>query len=63
MVPTIDVGAKIGSTCLVGMQVKDGKFVRVDPSQPGTFDCDIDPRRPAEAAVTLTIDPLKEYHG
>ena len=31
MVPKIDVGRKIGSTCLVGMQVQNGKFVRIDP--------------------------------
>jgi hypothetical protein len=25
--------------CLIGMQVKSGKFVRVDPVEPGKFDC------------------------
>ena len=40
MIPKIDIGDKIGSTCLVGMQVQNGKFVRVDPAEPGTFDCD-----------------------
>jgi hypothetical protein len=58
MVPPIDVGRRIGSTCLVGMQVQGGKFVRIDPVQPGTFDCDNN-----KAALTLTIDPAKEYHG
>jgi hypothetical protein len=58
MVPKIDVGRRIGSTCVVGMQVQNGKFVRVDPVQPGTFDCDNN-----KAAMTLTIDPAKEYHG
>ncbi|MDQ1454985.1 MAG: hypothetical protein QOH28_605, partial [Actinomycetota bacterium] len=40
MVPKIDVGRKIGSTCLVGMQVVGSVFKRIDPTTPGTFDCD-----------------------
>lgn len=58
MVPKIDVGGRIGSTCLVGMQVQNGKFVRVDPVKPGTFDCDGN-----KPALTLSIDPAKAYHG
>jgi Periplasmic binding protein len=58
MVPKIDVGRKRGSACLVGLQVQHGKFVRIDPVEPGTFDCI------SEAEVkTITIDPAKEYHG
>src|SRR5262249_20366269 len=53
-----DVGARSRSACLVGMQVQGGKFVRVDPLQPGTFDCDNNKPLP-----TLTIDPFKEYKG
>ena len=26
-----DIGGKVGSKCLIGMQVQNGKFVRVDP--------------------------------
>ena len=40
MVPRSTSARKIGSTCLVGMQVQNGKFVRIDPVEPGTFDCD-----------------------
>ena len=58
MVPKIDVGAKVGSTCLVGMQVVDGKFTRIDPIKPGTFDCDNN-----KPALALSIDPAAEYHG
>jgi ABC-type branched-subunit amino acid transport system substrate-binding protein len=58
MVPPIDIGRKVGSACLVGMQVQNGKFVRIDPIKPGTFDCD-DNKKP----LTLTIDAAKEYHG
>ena len=58
MVPPIDVGRRLGSTCLVGMQVQNGKFVRIDPVQPGTFDCDAN-----KPALTLSVDPAKEYHG
>jgi hypothetical protein len=53
-----DVAARSRSACLVGMQVQGGKFVRVDPQQPGTFDCDNNKPLP-----TLTIDPFKEYKG
>jgi hypothetical protein len=56
--PHIDIGNKTASTCLVGMQVKGGKFVRVDPPQPGTFDCDNN-----KPPLVLTIDPQAEYHG
>jgi len=56
--PGIDVGRKLGSTCLVGMQVQNGKFVRIDPAKPGTFDCDNN-----KAAMALTIDAAKEYKG
>jgi len=56
--PGIDVGNKLGSTCLVGMQVQNGKFVRVDPVKAGTFDCDGNKK-----ALALTIDAANEYHG
>ena len=57
MAPTIDIGAKKGSPCLVGLQVQGTSFVRVDPTEPGKFDCD------GNKTVALTIDPVKEYHG
>jgi Periplasmic binding protein len=58
LVPKIDVGRKIGSACLVGMRVQDGKFVRIDPTTPGTFDCD-----GGKPAMTITVDAATEYHG
>jgi hypothetical protein len=54
--PKIDVGARQGSVCLVGMQVKQGKFVRVDPSEPGKFDC-------SGKSQTITMDAQKEFKG
>ena len=58
MAPKIDVASRSGSdSCVVGMQVKNGKFVRVEPAQPGTFLCSQEP------PLQFTIDPLKEYHG
>ncbi|HEY5171448.1 MAG TPA: ABC transporter substrate-binding protein [Acidimicrobiia bacterium] len=63
MVPPIDIGRRLASTCLVGMQVQNGKFVRIDPVQPGTFDCENNEAGIAKPALTLTIDPAKEYHG
>jgi len=59
MVPKIDVGGKKGSVCLVGMQVKDGKFVRVSPEEKGKFTCG----EPEKPPIKLTIDPVKEYKG
>ena len=35
--PGTDIGGKIGSTCAVGMQVQNGKFVRIDPDQAGNI--------------------------
>ncbi len=58
MMPKTDVGGKKRTGCLVAMQVQNGKFVRVDPPQPGTFDCDNNKPLP-----TMTIDPVKEYKG
>jgi hypothetical protein len=63
MVPPADIGRRIGSTCLVGMQVENGKFVRVDPTRPGTFDCEKDAAGVPKPALTITVDPAKEYHG
>jgi hypothetical protein len=57
MAPT-DVGRRSRSACLVAVQVRGGRFVRVDPPQPGTFDCDDNKPLP-----THTIDPYKEYKG
>ena len=56
--PPTDVGGKKISPCLVGMQVQNGKFVRVSPTEPGTFDCDEN-----KPPVELTIDAAKEYKG
>jgi hypothetical protein len=58
LIPKIDVGAKEGSTCLVGLQVQGSKFVRVDPTEPGKFDCDNN-----KPPVTVRIDPVAEYKG
>ena len=58
MMPKTDIGGKVPSTCYVGMQVQNGKFVRVSPTQPGTFDCD-DNKPP----ITVSIDAAKEYKG
>jgi hypothetical protein len=57
-IPEIDVGGKVGSTCVVVVQVQGDRFVRVDPAEPNTFDCD-DGKPP----VMLTLDPLEEYGG
>jgi len=56
--PGTDIGNKKMSLCLVGMQVQNGKFVRIDPVQPNTFDCDNN-----KPPIVQTIDAAKEYHG
>jgi len=58
LTPKLDIGGKIGSTCLVGMQIQGNKFVRIDPVEPGTFDCDNN-----KPPLIFTIDPAKEYKG
>ena len=35
-----DVAGKNPSPCIVIMQVKNGAWVRLDPVEKGTFDCD-----------------------
>ena len=39
MIGTIDIAGRGISPCYVLTQVKNGKFVRVFPTKPGTFDC------------------------
>jgi hypothetical protein len=39
MVGTTDIGNKVGTSCFMLDQFKDGKFVRVYPTKKGTFDC------------------------
>jgi hypothetical protein len=58
LTPKLDIGGRIGSTCLVGMQIQGDKFVRIDPVDPGTFDCDNN-----KPPLVFKIDPAKEYKG
>jgi hypothetical protein len=51
-----DIGGRKGAACLIGMQVKDGKFVRVDPVEPGKFDC-------TGKVFSFSLDPVAAYHG
>jgi len=45
-------GANSISPCFLIMQVRNGKFVRVYPTQPGTMDCS------PSNLLTVTIDPV-----
>lgn len=36
---TIDLAGRVISPCHVLLQIQNGKFVRLDPTKPGTFDC------------------------
>jgi Periplasmic binding protein len=56
LIAPTNIGGQVASKCLVGMQVQNAKFVRVDPVEPGTFDCTGD-------VVTVTLDPVKAYTG
>jgi hypothetical protein len=51
-----NIGGKVASKCLIGMQVQNGKFVRVDPVTPGKFDC-------TGGTFKVTLDPVKAYTG
>jgi hypothetical protein len=55
-IPPTNIGGQIASKCLVGMQVQNGKFVRVDPVTPGKFDC-------TGGTVSVTLDPVKAFKG
>lgn len=50
---TVDLAAKKISDCYVLMQVKNGKYVRVFPTKPGTFDCN------PKNAIQRKLDLLK----
>jgi hypothetical protein len=56
LIPPTDIGGRKGGSCFVLMQVKSGKFVRVQPTKPGTFDC-------SGKVGTITLDPLKAFQG
>ena len=47
-------GAGSISQCFLVMQVKNGKFTRVYPTQPGTMDCN------AGNVLTVNVDPVAE---
>ncbi len=55
-IPKTDIGNRVGSVCLVGMQVQNGAFVRVQPTEPGKFDC-------SGTTETITMDASKEFKG
>lgn len=55
-IPPVDIGARKGSVCFAMVQVKDGKFIRVNPSEPGKFDC-------SGTAESITLDPAAEFKG
>jgi hypothetical protein len=56
LMPPTDIGNKTMSTCSVGLQVEDGKFVRVHPTTPGEFAC-------ADDTTTVVVDPIKAFTG
>jgi hypothetical protein len=51
-----NIGGKLPTKCVLGMQVQNGKFARVDPVTPGKFDC-------TGGTTTVTLDPVKAYKG
>ena len=51
-----DIGGKKAQPCLVGLQVQNGKFVRVDPTEKGKFDC-------KSEGSTITLDAQKAFQG
>jgi hypothetical protein len=57
LAPPTDIGNKTMSPCSVGMQVRDGEFVRVHPTTPGEFACG------DNEIVTVVVDPVKAFTG
>jgi hypothetical protein len=53
----VNVAGRQGSPCFVLLQVQDGEFVRVHPTEPGTLDCD------AEVSEITGLDAAKRYQG
>jgi ABC-type branched-subunit amino acid transport system substrate-binding protein len=56
MIATTDVAGRKASACIVIVQVQHGKWVRVDPTKKGTFDCN-----QPDGITKLSLDPLKAY--
>ncbi len=44
-------------TCFIMMQVQNGKFVRVDPTEKGKFDCS------ANYLTEVDVDPSTAFKG
>ena len=55
IIPPTDVGGKKGTTCFIMLQVQNRKFVRVQPTEPGKFDCT------TGQAGSITLDPIKAF--
>ncbi len=51
MIGPDDVGGHVQSPCFALLQVKHGKFTRVYPTKPATFDCN--PRNIVKVTATL----------
>ena len=51
-----DVAGKNPSPCIAIVQVENGSWVRRDPVEKGTFDCD----QPS-AITKVSLDPLKAF--
>jgi hypothetical protein len=51
-----DIAAKAPSPCIVIMQVQQGKWVQVDPTKKGTFDCS-----ERSSISTFDLDPVAAY--
>ncbi len=51
MIGKTDVGGHVPSPCFALLQVKNGKFTRVYPAKPGTFDCN--PKNVVKITATL----------
>ena len=56
LIAPTNIGGQVASKCLVGMQVQNGKFVRVAPTTPGKIDC-------SGSTITVTLDPVKAFKG
>jgi hypothetical protein len=56
LIAPTNIGGQVASKCLIGMQVQNGEFVRVDPVAPGKFDC-------SGGVITETLDPVAAFKG
>jgi hypothetical protein len=56
LIAPIDISGRRTSPCIIVMQVRQGRWIQVDPAKRGTFDCS-----EPHSITQFDLDPLKAY--